>query len=409
MSLLQTFRIAVRAVRRNKMRSFLTALGIIIGVSAVIAMMALGEGAKAQVANVFQSMGSNMLIVLPGSTTSGGARGGFGSMPTLTWADLKAIQSELSSVRYAAPELRTSAAVASEEQNWTTQVNGTTPDFFAIRNWKLASGALFSEADVEANAKVVVLGQTVVTQLYGASADPVGQVVRINKVPFQVVGVLAKKGQSAMGMDVDDAVFIPVTAYQTKIQGGLQEYVNGAILVGSYSPEATVRAETEISDLLRERHHLAAGAENDFSIRNLQEMASAMESSTATMTTLLAGIAAVSLLVGGIGIMNIMLVSVTERTREIGLRMAVGARPRHILAQFLVESFTLSVGGGLIGLIVGMVAAQQVSSRLGWQLVIQPGIVALAIGFSAVVGIGFGLYPATKASRLDPIQALHYE
>ena len=409
MNILQTFRIAIRALQRNKMRSFLTMLGIIIGVSAVIAMMALGEGAKAQVLNVFTSMGSNMLIILPGTTSTGGAQGGFGSMPTLTWEDLKAIQSELSSVRYAAPVLRTNTQVISEDQNWTTSVNGTTPDYFAIRDWPVAKGAAISQSDVDAGAKVVVLGQTVVNKLFGPTADPVGQAVRINKIPFQVVGVLEVKGQTPTGQDFDDTVFMPETTFQTKIQGGLHQFIAGVVFVSATTADAATKAESQITNLLRERHHIQPGTDDDFSIRNLAEMAGAVESSTKTLTTLLAGIAAVSLLVGGIGIMNIMLVSVTERTREIGLRMAVGAKPINILAQFLVEALTLSVSGGLMGIVLGVIGGRQLATNLHWPLLIRPEIILLAVCFSAVVGIGFGLYPAHKASRLDPIEALRYE
>jgi putative ABC transport system permease protein len=406
---LQTIRVAIRALMRNKMRSFLTMLGIIIGVAAVIAMVAIGEGAKAKVEQSFASMGSNLLIILPGSTTSGGARGGFGSMPTLTWDDLKAIRTEVPSVRYAAAQLRTTAQLQAEDQNWTTVVYGTSPEYFAIRNWPVAQGSAMTDGDVDSGSKVVFLGQTVVTQLFGASSNPVGQLVRIKGVPFEVAGVLEKKGQTPTGQDYDDTAFIPVRTFQTKIQGGLQNYISGVIFVGATSEAGTRRAQTEVANLLRDRHHIAPGGDDDFSIRNLTELASAQEEGTRTMTTLLAGIAAVSLLVGGIGIMNIMLVSVTERTREIGVRMAVGAKPRHILAQFLVEALTLSIAGGVFGLVLGIGAAQRLAAQFDWPMLIQPGIVVIAVCFSALVGVGFGLYPARKASRLDPIEALRYE
>jgi putative ABC transport system permease protein len=409
MSPLQTCRVAARALLRNKMRSFLTTLGIIIGVSAVIAMVAIGEGAKAQVEKSFASMGANLLIILPGTTTAGGARGGFGTMPTLTWDDLKAILAEAPAVRSAAAVLRTTAQVSSEDQNWTTGVNGTAPEYFDIRSWPVARGSLFSESDVEGGNKVALLGQTVAEKLYGAGADPVGQVVRIKSIPFQVVGVLAKKGQSPGGQDYDDAVFVPQSTYQAKIQGGLQKYLAGVIFVGAISAEATARAQSEVTAILRDRHHVQPGMDDDFSIRNLTEMASAQQEGTRTLTTLLASIAAVSLLVGGIGIMNIMLVSVTERTREIGVRMAVGAKPRHILAQFLVEALTLAVAGGVIGVALGLLAAQRLASRFQWPMLVRPDIILIAVGFSALVGVGFGLYPARKASRLDPIEALRYE
>jgi putative ABC transport system permease protein len=409
MSVLQTFRIAVRALLRNKTRSFLTTLGVIIGVSAVIAMVAIGEGAKDRVNSAFASMGSNLFIILSGTTTRGGAPGGFGSLPTLTWDDLKAIRNELSTIRAVSPQLRTNAQVASEDQNWTTSINGIMPEFFDIRAWSVSQGALFSQSDVEGGNKVALLGQTVVEKLYGTSADPIGQTVRIKNIPFQVIGVLEKKGQSAMGQDNDDAVFIPNTTFQAKIQGGLQKYVTGAILVTAVSSDAMERAQKQITELLRDRHHIRPGMDDDFSVRNLTELASAQQEGMKTLTTLGASIAAVSLLVGGIGIMNIMLVSVTERTREIGVRMAVGAKPGHILAQFLVEALTLSVIGGVIGVGIGLVGGQQLAAYLGWPMLMQPDIIAISVGFSALVGIVFGLYPARKASRLDPIEALRYE
>jgi putative ABC transport system permease protein len=408
-SIFQTLRVAVRALLRNKMRSFLTTLGIIIGVAAVIAMVAIGEGAKAKVEEAFAAMGSNLLIVMPGSTNAGGARGGSGSMPTLTWDDLRAIQSEVPTVRYAAPILRSSAQVMSEDQNWTTQVQGTSPEYFLVRNWPIANGVSITQSDVESGAKVAVLGQTVVDKLFGESADPVGQMVRIKNIPFQVIGVLVKKGQSAMGQDYDDAVYVPYSTFGAKIQGGLHNYLNGIIFVGATSQADTARAETQISNLLRDRHHIATGSEDDFFTRNLTELAASQQEGTRTLTTLLASIAAVSLVVGGIGIMNIMLVSVTERTREIGLRMAVGAKPRNILLQFLVEALTLSTMGGLIGIALGLIAATLLASKFGWPTLVRPDIIAISVAFSAGVGIGFGLYPARKASQLDPIDALRYE
>jgi putative ABC transport system permease protein len=273
----------------------------------------------------------------------------------------------------------------------------------------VARGALFSASDNETGAKVAVLGQTVVDKLFGPNADPVGQQVRVRNIPFQVVGVLAKKGQSPVGQDYDDAVFVPAATYGAKIQGGLKKYLSGTIFVGAVSPAGTARAESEITNLLRDRHHIQPGTDDDFSIRNLTEMASAQAEGTKTLTTLLASIAAVSLEVGGIGIMNIMLVSVTERTREIGLRMAVGAKPLDILLQFLVEALALSVMGGLVGIVLGLVTAAQLASKFGWPMLVRPDIIVISVGFSALVGIAFGLYPARKASQLDPIDALRYE
>jgi putative ABC transport system permease protein len=312
-------------------------------------------------------------------------------------------------VRYAAPQLRSNAQVLSEDSNWTTSITGTTPEYFEIRNWPIGKGARFTQSDADAGNKVVVLGQTVVDKLYGENADPVGQSVRIKNIPFQIIGVLAKKGQSPMGQDYDDAVFLPVTTYESKIQGGLKKYLSGTVMVGAVSSAATSTAERQITNLLRDRHHIPAGGDDDFSIRNLTEMANAQQEGTKTLTTLLASIAAVSLLVGGIGIMNIMLVSVTERTREIGVRMAVGAKPKNILAQFLVEALTLSVMGGLLGIAIGLFAAARLAAKFGWPMLVRPDIILISVAFSAFVGIAFGLYPAQKASRLDPIDALRYE
>ena len=409
MNPLQVLRVAIRALVRNKMRSFLTTLGIIIGVAAVIAMVAIGEGAKAQVEASFASMGSNLLIVLPGSTSAGGQRGGFGSMPTLTWDDLRAIRTEAPAVRYAAPQLSSGAQLMSEDQNWSTRVYGTTPEFFMIRNWPTSMGSAISDSDVEGGTKVVFLGSTVVDKLFGPNADPVGQLIRIRNIPFEVKGVLAKKGQSPMGQDYDDAAYIPLKTFQTKIQGGLQQFISGVILIGATSESTTQVAVQQVTALLRDRHHIGLGQDDDFSIRNLTELASAQEQGTKTLTTLLASIAAVSLLVGGIGIMNIMLVSVTERTREIGVRMAVGAKPRNILAQFLVEALTLAIAGGVIGIGLGVLAAQRLAAQFHWPMLIRPDIIVVSVVFSALVGVVFGLYPARKASRLDPIDALRFE
>ena len=409
MNPLVTVLVAFRAVLRNKMRSFLTTLGIIIGVAAVIAMMAIGAGAKAQVEAAFAAMGTNLLIVMPGSSSAGGSYGGFGSQPTLTWDDLAAIRSEVPSVRSAAPQLRSSQSLVSEEMNWTSQVTGTSPEYFDIRSWPCSSGATFTQQDVDGGAKVVVLGQTVVERLFGRDANPVGMTVRIGKSPFSVVGVLVRKGQSPMGQDYDDAVFIPVTTFAQRIQGGLGKFINGSLQVQATGSDTTQRAMAEVTALLRDRHHLAPGADDDFSIRNLSELAGAQAQGTETMTTLLASVAAVSLLVGGIGIMNIMLVSVTERTREIGLRMAIGAKPRSILLQFLVEALVLSLAGGLIGVGLGVGTANWLASKFKWPMQIQADVISISVVFSALVGIVFGLYPARKASQLDPIDALRYE
>jgi len=408
-SLFVTLRIALRALSRNRLRSFLTTLGVIIGVAAVITMTAIGEGAKARIQAAFASMGTNMLVISPGSTSLGGVRGGLGTMPSLTWDDLKAIQRDVPSVRAAAAVLRSSQSIVSETNNWSTSIQGTAPEYFEVRNWPMSSGSNITQSDVDTGAKVIVLGQTVVDELFGPSADPVGQVVRIKQVPFNVIGVASKKGQSPMGQDYDDTAFVPQSTFAQKIQGGLGKYLTGTIFVSAISDADTARAEESIETLLRERHQLRSNEDDDFQIRNLAEIASAQEEGTKTMTTLLASVAAVSLLVGGIGIMNIMLVSVTERTREIGVRMALGAKPRHVLAQFLIEALVLSIAGGILGIGLGIGLAILLGRRFEWPVLFQPEVILVAAGFSGLVGIVFGLYPAKKASELDPIDALRHE
>ena len=409
MNIAQTVPLAVRALLRNKTRSFLTMLGVIIGVASVISMVAVGEGAKAKVEGVFASMGTNLLIVLSGSTSSRGVMGGFGSMPTLTWDDLTAIKKEARAVRYAAPVLSSRVTILSDDANWMTTVTGTTPEYFEIRAWKVARGSSFESSDVDSGSETVVLGQTVVDRLFGGSVEPLGRTVRISGVPFIVIGVLQSKGQSPMGSDYDDTAMMPVSTFQSKIQGGLGKYIPGIIAVSAVSAADTGRAQKEINALLRDHHHLSEGVEDDFNVRNLTEMAAAQQQGTKALTGLLAAIAAVSLLVGGIGIMNIMLVSVTERTREIGLRMAVGAKPWQVLAQFLVESIALSMTGGLIGVALGSLAARAVATRLGWTYSPRIDMALISFGFSALVGVAFGFYPARRASRLDPIEALRAE
>jgi putative ABC transport system permease protein len=410
MNIFATLRIAVLALLRNKMRSFLTVLGIIIGVGAVIAMVAIGEGAKAEVQQAFDKMGTNMLVVRSGSSTQGGVRGGAGSQPTLTWTDVDAIRDEASGVSLVAPSMQQrNTQLGGDGQNWATTVEGTTPEYFTIRAWPLQYGAAFTEADVSAKTKVAVIGGTVADNLFGVGSNPVGSVLRISNMPYEIVGVLSRKGQSAFGQDTDDVVLIPVSTFATKLQGGLKKYLQGTIYVGASSAADTKLAQTQIEEVLRRRHGLRDADESDFSVNNLAEAASARAEGTETMTRLLAGIALVSLLVGGIGIMNIMLVSVTERTREIGLRMAIGAKPSDIRVQFVIEAVVLSTIGGAFGVGLGVGAAEYLRSALGWATLVQPQIIAISLGFSAFVGVGFGLYPAHKASGLDPIQALRFE
>ncbi|MBI1944556.1 MAG: ABC transporter permease [Deltaproteobacteria bacterium] len=409
MSPLSVLRVALRALVRNKMRAGLTTLGVVIGVGAVVAMVAIGEGAKAQVQKAFESMGTDLIVVLPGSQNFGGMQGGFGSGQTLTWDDLHAIQTELSAVRAAAPQLRTNTPVLGDGNNWGTQVMGTTADFFVVRNWALQFGRPLQASDVDGATKVAVLGQSVAEQLWGEPARAVGDVLRIKGVPYEVIGVLTPKGQSPMGMDYDDVVLVPAKTFMTKVQGGIKQNIPGSILVAAKNGRESARTAQQVQALLRDRHKLVDGDPDDFSIRNLAEMANAQQQGTQTLTMLLMAIAAVSLLVGGIGIMNIMLVSVTERTREIGVRMAVGARPVDVLLQFLVESLTLSVIGGAIGVGVGVGGAWLLTAKFGWPTVVRPDVIAIAVGFSALIGVGFGLYPARRAAALDPIQALRYE
>ena len=407
MNLFRTISIALTALARTKTRSLLTVLGVIIGVAAVIAMVAIGEGAKARVAEQFESMGTSTLIVTSGASSAGGARGGAGSRPTLTWTDLDAIVA-LPEVGAAAPQLRGNAQVVSESSNWQTQINATTPAWFTVRAWDVARGEPLTDADVASNRKVVVLGQTVATNLFGDD-DPLGQTVRVDRTPFVVVGVLEKKGTSAMGQDSDDVVVIPSTTYLSKVSGGNARYLNGQIMVMAADRDDTAATQAAIEELLRARHQLRATADDDFTVRDLTSIAKARTASAATITSLLAGVALVSLLVGGIGIMNVMLVSVTERTREIGLRMAIGARPGNIRLQFLIEALVLSLAGGFAGIATGVIAGRSLASHFGSPLLIQPDVVVLAVAVSAGVGVVFGLYPAHRASRMDPITALRHE
>jgi putative ABC transport system permease protein len=408
MNLLMTLRIAFQALGRNKMRSGLTMLGIIIGVGAVIAMIAIGSGAKARIQEQIASMGSNLIIVLSGSATSGGLRFGHGSVPTLTVEDAKSIATELSAVKYAAPVLQGVTQVVFGNQNWSTVTMGSTPEALLIRDWPVAGGRSLTQADVDGAAKICLLGQTVVDNLFG-EMDPVGQVVRIKQFPFIVVGVLSMKGQTTWGQDQDDVVYVPLTTGQRLLFGQRFPGMVRSISVQATAADTMKQAEDQITQLLRQRHRIRANQENDFSVRNLTEAFSTAEESAKVMSILLGAIASISLLVGGIGIMNIMLVSVTERTREIGIRMAVGARGRDILYQFLIEALVLSLIGGIIGLLLGVGASQLISYSFKWPTLISPQSLLLSFSFAGGVGIFFGFYPARKAALLDPIEALRYE
>ena len=403
-----TLRIAFKALGRNKMRSGLTMLGIIIGVAAVIAMIAIGSGAKARIQEQIASMGSNLLIVLSGSATSGGFRWGSGSVPTLTVEDAKAIASESSAVKYAAPVLQGITQVVYGNQNWSTITFASTPEALLIRDWPVAKGRAFTQPDLEGAAKVCLLGQTVVENLFG-DIDPVGQVVRVKQFPFTVVGVLSIKGQTTWGQDQDDVVYVPLTTGQRLLFGQQFPGMVRSISVQATGPDTMNLAEEQITQLLRQRHRIRANQDNDFTVRNLTEAMSTAEESARVMSLLLGAIASISLLVGGIGIMNIMLVSVTERTREIGIRMAVGARGRDILYQFLIEALVLSLIGGLIGIGIGVGASKLISQFFKWPTLISINALLLSFSFAGGVGIFFGFYPARKAAQLDPIEALRYE
>ena len=403
-------RIAVRALRVNKLRSALTMLGIVIGVGAVITMVAVGAGAQARVAEQIQSLGSNMIIVLSGSILSGGARMGSGSQLTITEDDAWAIQREIPAVAAAAPTSRGGAQVVYGNLNWATGIQGVTLEFFIAREWDVADGRLFSQEEVEGAGKVALVGLTVAGNLFGDS-DPLGQVVRIKNVPFTVIGTLERKGQTTFGQDQDDTVLIPLSTAKKKVLGASQANARsvGSIAVKVREARAMPEAEQEIRGLLRQRHRLQAFQDDDFNIRNLTEVLQSQEASSRVLTLLLASIASVSLLVGGIGIMNIMLVSVTERTREIGLRMAVGARGRDILLQFLVEAVTLSLIGGAIGIAMGLAGSYSIAYFAQWRTLVSTEAVFVAFVFAAAVGVFFGFYPARKAAALNPIDALRYE
>jgi putative ABC transport system permease protein len=405
-----SIRIAFRALQMNKLRSALTMLGIVIGVASVIATVAIGSGATQRIQQQIASIGSNIIIVVPGSTSSSGVRLGSGNAVTLSETDAKELVAQCPDVALAAPLVRGSAQVVYGNNNWATGVYGVTPDYLTIRDLSVADGAEFTQQDIESANKVAVLGRTPVNNLFG-DADPIGQTVRIKNVPFTVVGVLTAKGQSSQGQDQDDVILLPISSAKRKVIGSKQANADAVdtIMMQAKSGAQIPAAQEQAQALLRQRHHLQPAEADDFSIRNLEELFAAQEASSRIMAIMLAAVASVSLVVGGIGIMNIMLISVRERTREIGLRQALGAKTHDILNQFLVEAVTLSIAGGVVGIVFGVSASAMISRLAGWATSVGPGAVTLAVFFSALVGIGFGYYPARKAAYLDPIEALRYE
>jgi putative ABC transport system permease protein len=406
MSPVMTFRIAFKALGRNKMRTGLTMLGMIIGVSAVITLVAMGNGAQSVIEDQIKGAGTNMITVNAGNVSFGGVRGGSGTSSTLTVDDAEAIRAQVPGVEYLAPGLTLSTQVVAGNQNWFTRIQGTDVDLPLIRAWPTRTGSFFSAQDVASSAKVAVLGKTANEMLFGPDADPVGQVIRIRNQPFKVIGVMAAKGQTGMGPDMDDQILAPYTTVMKKLAGAT--FIRD-ITISASSPTETSAVADQIAILLRTRHQIVPGQDDDFFVRTAEEIADIRTAAMGTMTTLLAGIAGVSLIVGGIGIMNIMLVSVTERTREIGLRMAIGAKGRDVLLQFLVEAIALSLLGGGIGIALGFGMAEGMSRWMSWPAKVPPNAVVMAFGFAAATGVFFGFYPAQKAARLDPIDALRFE
>jgi len=409
MEIMLSLRIALRALRVNKMRSFLTMLGIIIGIGAVIVMIAIGTGASRLIADQIASMGSNLILILPGATTSGGLRSGAGGAATLTLDDVKALRSECPSIEYVAPMVRGAVQTVYTNMNWSTIAQGVTPEFLDVREWGMAAGRGMMQSDVDAAAKVCLIGATVADNLFGGE-NPIDKTVRIKKVPFTVVGVLDRKGQSPQGTDQDDVLLIPLSTAQQKILGTQFPNSVGSILLKAKSLEELSRAEEEAMGLLDQRHRINPPLkERDFTVRNLSEILAVSQQSSQVMSLLLGSVASISLIVGGIGIMNIMLVSVTERTREIGIRMALGAKERDILWQFLTEAVLLTMFGGAIGILSGVAGAMAVSTLFGWPTFISTEAIGIAVFFSSLIGIFFGFYPARKAASLNPIDALRYE
>jgi len=399
------FKVASASILKNKMRTLLTMLGIVIGVGAVIVMVAIGNGAQMQIKDQIGSLGTNLIIIMPGSGMMGGANQGAGSFNKLSVADADKLKKDGTLFSAVSPVVSAREQVIAQGGNWKTSINGVSTDFLTIRNWNTGEGAFFSDADVQSGRKVAVIGATVAKNLF-ADSDPVGAQIQIGKVPFQVVGVMAAKGQNAGGQDQDDIVLVPYTTAQNRLSGNVRI---GQILVSTATPEDMTPAQAEVTSIMRDAHRLDNGQDDDFTVRNQTEITDAMSGTTKVMSGLLAAIASISLLVGGIGIMNIMLVSVTERTREIGIRMAIGARGNDVLTQFLVESIVMSVLGGLVGLAAGFGGAALLGHITGWATATPISAVAIAVGFSAAVGMFFGYYPARKAASLNPIQALRYE
>jgi putative ABC transport system permease protein len=406
MDILAIIRIAMRALARNKMRSSLTMLGIIIGVGAVIAMVSVGQGAQQQAQQQIAAMGSNMLFVGSGTVSRGGMRMGWGATKTLVYDDMSAIKREVVGVKDAAPGSQASAQVVFGNDNWSTRINGTEPQYFDIRSWPFTEGSSFSQDDVTLASNVAVIGETVRKNLFSAT-DPLGETIRINNLPFKVVGVLTPKGTSAaMGDDQDDIILVPLTTLQKKITG--QDWLRW-IMVSATTRDASYTVQQQITSLLRDRHRIRRGQDDDFMVRNLADMADLADQNARLFTILVASIASISLLVGGIGVMNIMLVSVTERTREIGIRMAIGATEGDVQQQFLIEAIVLSLAGGGVGIVFGIASSIFITHTLNWPVLVSPTAILAAVIFSMAVGIFFGFYPAQKAARLDPIEALRYE
>jgi putative ABC transport system permease protein len=396
--------VGLKAISRNKLRSFLTMLGIVIGVGCVIVVVAIGNGASQSIQSTINALGSNFIMVFPGASTSSGARM-FTGNSTLTPEDAAALRTEAPDIAYVSPMVRTNGQIVAGELNWGTGIQGVDVDFPNIRAWNVLQGSFFTDTDVKAASKVAVLGNTVAENLF-PNGDAVGQIIRIKNVPFKVAGVLEKKGGNMMGQDQDDVVLAPYTTIMKRLSGKTRLDM---LYVASSSPNNVSAAQEQIDAILRQRHRIAPNADADFMMRSQEEIAAASTQQMNVLRNLLLSIAAISLLVGGIGIMNIMLVSVTERTREIGIRMAIGAKGRHVLTQFLFEAITISIVGGLIGVLIGIGVSRLIAAKAGWPIVVSPQSVALAFGVAGVVGIFFGFYPARKASRLDPIDALRYE